>query len=202
MKTLIIVDVQNDFLPGGALEVPESDYILPVINKIQDNFNLVIATQDWHPKNHMSFASNHPGHKPFDIITYRNMNQTLWPDHCVQNTEGAELSPVLKTNKIEAIFRKGTDPGIDSYSAFYDNGHLKSTGLSGYLREKKVTELYFCGLAADICVFFSIMDALKENFKCFLISDASAPIDKQNYGKITQTLVEKGVVLTSSSAFL
>ena len=202
MKTLIIIDVQNDFLPGGSLEVPESDYILPVINKIQNKFDLVIATQDWHPKNHMSFASNHPGHKPFDVITYLNMDQTLWPDHCVQNTQGAELSSDLETNMIEAIFRKGTDPKIDSYSAFYDNGHLKSTGLAGYLREKKTTELYFCGLAADICVFFSIMDALQESFKCFLITDASAPLDKQNYGKIRKRLEEKGVILLSSSAIL
>lgn len=198
MKTLLIIDVQNDFLPGGALEVPGSDFILPVINRIQNKFDLVIATQDWHPKNHMSFASNHPGHQPFDIITFENMEQTLWPPHCVQNTEGAELSAALKSDRIEAIFRKGTNPEIDSYSAFYDNGHLKSTGLTGYLREKKTSELYFCGLAADICVFYSIIDAFKENFKCSLIVDGAAPLDLRKYGQIQSELSDQGVGLINS----
>jgi nicotinamidase/pyrazinamidase len=127
MKTLIIVDVQNDFMPGGRLEVPESNRIIPVINRIQNYYDLIVATQDWHPINHKSFASNHPVRKPFDTIMLNGIKQTLWPDHCVQGSEGAAFHPGLETNRISAIFRKGMDPEIDSYSGFYDNNQQLST---------------------------------------------------------------------------
>nr|WP_242604314.1 isochorismatase family protein [Legionella brunensis] len=129
MKTLIILDVQNDFLPGGSLAVPNSEVIIPIINELQPHFDLVIATQDWHPPNHKSFASNHSGRSSFEKIFLNEVEQTLWPDHCVQGSHGAEFHPQLATQAIEAIFRKGTTADIDSYSGFYDNGHDKSTGL-------------------------------------------------------------------------
>lgn len=198
MKTLIVIDAQNDFMPGGSLSVSNGDKIVPVINTIQDSFDLVVATQDWHPQNHISFASNHPGKAVFDEILVESRLQTLWPDHCVQNTEGAEFHYNLNTESWETIFRKGTDFKIDSYSAFYDNGRLKSTGLSGYLKGKGAKQLYFCGLAADICVYFSICDAVEEGFSCFFIDDASKPLDVEGFKKMKKELEEKGVrILTS-----
>ena len=164
MKALIIVDVQNDFMPGGQLEVPQGNIIVPIINRLQKCFDLVVTTQDWHPQNHKSFASNHLNKKPFDKIVLNGLEQILWPDHCVQGSEGAEFHPEMETNNIAAIFRKGMDPETDSYSGFYDNGHKISTGLAGYLKEKGVTEIYFCGLAADICVYYTIKDSLMAGF--------------------------------------
>lgn len=198
MQTLIIIDMQNDFIPGGALEVPGGDKIISLINSLQEHFELVIATQDWHPENHMSFASHHKGKKPFDTIEWRGMEQILWPDHCVQNTKGAEFHSDLDTKKVEAFFRKGMDENIDSYSGFYDNGHEKNTGLAGYLRERKANELYFCGLAADVCVNFSILDALKEGFSATLIEDATSPIDPDEFEKIKKELSGKGCKIINS----
>ncbi|HKL02108.1 MAG TPA: bifunctional nicotinamidase/pyrazinamidase [Cryomorphaceae bacterium] len=183
MKTLIIVDPQNDFMPGGSLAVENGDEIVPVINTIQKNYDLVIATQDWHPQNHGSFASNHPGKQPFDEGELGEMDQTFWPDHCVQGSKGAEFHSDLNTDSIEAIFRKGMDSKIDSYSGFYDNGHKKSTGLSGYLREKGVKQIDFCGLAADICVYFTLKDAVKEGFESNLIKPATRPLDNDTFEK-------------------
>ena len=198
MRTLIIVDVQNDFLPGGSLPVPGSDAIIHVINRIQDKFDLIIATQDWHPANHLSFASNHKEKKPFDEIELNGMKQVLWPDHCIQGSQGAGFPGKLNMNKTEAIFRKGMDPEIDSYSGFYDNGHKKNTGLAGYLRERHCDILYFCGLAADICVQYSIKDALKEGFSAKLISDATWPLSKIEFISIQQELHKTGVELIDS----
>ena len=192
MKTLVIVDVQNDFMPGGALAVPEGDMVVPVINKIISKFDLVVATQDWHPGNHKSFASQHKGKNVFDIIDLNGLQQKLWPDHCVQDTSGADFHPDLQIKPIEAIFRKGMDSEIDSYSGFYDNGHRKNTGLAGYLREKGATELYFCGLAADICVYFTLKDAQNEGFPVNLIEDASKPLDSSGFEKIKVGLKKKG----------
>jgi len=192
MKALIIVDVQNDFLPGGSLAVPEGDRIIDVINKIQSRFELVVLTQDWHPQNHKSFASNHTNKKPFDVIELNNMQQTLWPNHCVQGTYGAEFSSLLNTNKAEAIFRKGTNPDIDSYSAFFDNGHLKSTCLADYLRGKKAEQVYLTGLCGDICVFYSAMDSLNEGFETFIIEDGTCPLNKEDYVKTNKTFTERG----------
>lgn len=199
MKTLIIIDAQNDFMPGGSLAVPQGDTIVPVINHIQNKFDLVVATQDWHPNNHASFASQYPGKKPFEKIILRGIEQTLWPDHCVQGTVGAEFHPKLETHSIETIFRKGTDPTLDSYSAFFDNNHYKSTGLAGYLREKKAGKLYFCGLCADICVYLSIKDALEEGFTCCLIEDAACSLNTNTYKNIKAELTNKGVQIINSN---
>lgn len=198
MKTLIIIDVQNDFMPGGSLEVAGGDAIVPVINHIAGDFDLVLATQDWHPPNHQSFASNQVGKKTFEKIQLHGIEQVLWPDHCVQSSVGAEFHPQLNTAPIEAIFRKGMDPEVDSYSGFYDNGHQKSTGLAGYLREKKAVELYFCGLAADICVYYSIKDALKEGFSCWLVEDAVRPLDANHYKQLKKELLQEGVKVIRS----
>ncbi len=200
MRTLVIIDMQNDFIPGGALQVPGGDKIVPVINRLQDKFDLVIATQDWHPENHMSFASNHQGKKPFDKIRWKDTDQVLWPDHCVQNTTGAEFHPGLDTRKVEAIFRKGMDPNIDSYSGFYDNRHEKNTGLTGYLRERNAGELFFCGLAGDVCVQFSIRDAIKEGFSATLVDNATSAIDAGEFERIKTELTEKGCRIISSEA--
>lgn len=199
MKTLLIVDVQNDFLPGGALEVPGSDAVIPVINRIIPRFDLVVAAQDWHPEGHGSFASSHPGRKPFEQIDLHGLAQTLWPDHCVQGTRGTEYSAALDTRRVEAIFRKGTDPAIDSYSAFYDNGHRKSTGLADYLRGRGAKELWVCGLAGDICAHFSALDALAEGFAVRFIQDAATPLDPAAEAAHLEALVARGARVTASS---
>jgi nicotinamidase/pyrazinamidase len=200
MKTLLVIDVQNDFMPGGSLAVPNGNKIVPVINSIQDRFDLVVATQDWHPKAHSSFAVNQDGKSDFEKIEWRGKMQTLWPEHCVQGSQGAALHPELDTTKYEAIFRKGTDKNIDSYSAFYDNNQLKPTGLNGYLKEKGASQLYFCGLASDICVYFSICDAIKEGFECFFIEDASKALDIEAFENIKIQMIAMGVhIITSAS---
>lgn len=176
MNALILVDIQNDFVPGGRLAVPDGDAIVPMVNELQASFSLIVATQDWHPPGHKSFASNHTGKQNFERISLHGLEQVLWPDHCVQGTAGADFHTGLSTQKVEAIFRKGMDPEIDSYSAFYDNGARKSTGLSGYLRERKIRKVFVCGLAADYCVAFTAKDALRENFDTFVIADATRPI--------------------------
>jgi len=198
MKTLIIVDAQYDFMPGGSLEVKDGDKIVPTINNILDEFDLIVATQDWHPKGHSSFASSHTGKKPFDKIEWKGSEQVLWPDHCVQGSKGARIHADLQANTIEAIFRKGTNPEIDSYSGFFDNDHEKSTGLAGYLKEKTATELYFCGLAADICVYFTLKDAIKEGFKVHLIEDATCPLDAGTFAEQLKELKAEGVKIMKS----
>jgi nicotinamidase/pyrazinamidase len=203
MKTLIIIDVQNDFMPGGRLEVLHGDKIIPVINRIQNMFDLVLATQDWHPENHKSFASNHYNKESFDKIVLHGMEQILWPDHCIQGSYGAEFHPGLATIKIAAIFRKGMDSEIDSYSGFYDNGHKISTGLSGYLKEKGTTEIYFCGLAADICVYYTILDSISEGFSSTLIEDASCPLNQDDFNDAKCELAKRGVrIINSNELFL
>lgn len=192
MKALIIVDMQNDFLNGGPLAVPASDEIIPIVNNIQQYFDLVVATQDWHPSNHKSFASNHPGKKPFEEIEVNGKPQTLWPDHCIQGTVGAQFSALVNLNRVEAIFRKGTDIEIDSYSGFYDNCHQKATGLSDYLKGKGVTKVYFAGLAGDICVYFSVLDSLSEGFKTFLMEDAVRSIDPEKFKQVKADIVARG----------
>jgi nicotinamidase/pyrazinamidase len=202
MKTLLLIDIQNDFLEGGALAVPDGNAIIPIVNRLSPIFGLVVATQDWHPGNHQSFASMHPGKNPFETIYLQGQPQTLWPNHCVQGSKGAEFSTVLNMNRTEAIFRKGTDAAIDSYSGFYDNEHRKSTGLAGYLREKSATEIYLAGLAGDYCVYFSAMDSLAEGFKTFVIEDATRPIDQNNYSILIKKFVTKGGQLVQSSVLL
>ncbi|MFW5645430.1 MAG: bifunctional nicotinamidase/pyrazinamidase [Bacteroidota bacterium] len=199
MKALLIIDLQNDFLPGGSLEVENGDVIIPVINSISPKFDLVLATQDWHPANHISFASNNKDAKPFDTIEINGMEQIMWPDHCVQGTKGAQISSELDEKPIEAIFRKGMDPEIDSYSGFYDLNYKKDTGLAGYLRARKVKRLFIAGLAADVCVYFSTKDALREGFETYLIDDATRAINDEKYIEQKKEHLNKGVKIISSA---
>ena len=199
MVALILVDIQNDFIPGGALPVDEGDQILPLVNSLQESFDLIVATQDWHPPDHKSFASNHAGRAPFEKINLNGLDQVLWPDHCIQDSLGAEFHPQLKMNKISAVFRKGMDREIDSYSGFYDNGHRKTTGLAGYLREHKVHQVFVCGLAADYCVYYTAKDAIKEDFKTYIIEDATRPIDANAFARAKSELLSMGGQVIQSS---
>ncbi|MBI5774168.1 MAG: bifunctional nicotinamidase/pyrazinamidase [Verrucomicrobia bacterium] len=169
-RAFVIVDVQNDFVPGGALAVPEGDRVVPVINEAQKNFDLVVATQDWHPHNHGSFAANHFGRKPGEIIQLNGLTQILWPTHCVQGTKGAEFLAALDTSRVARVFQKGTAPEIDSYSGLFDNGHRKSTGLAEYLKSQGVTDVYVAGLATDYCVKFTALDCAKLGFKTHILT--------------------------------
>lgn len=202
MKTLVIIDIQNDFTPGGALAVPGGNEILATVNRLQHEFDLVIATQDWHPRDHSSFASNHRDKKEFEKIEWHGQEQILWPIHCVQNSHGANFHAGLETARIETIFRKGTNNAIDSYSGFYDNAHLKSTGLAGFLNEKGANELYFCGLAAEYCVYFSILDALQEGFDSYLIEDATRALNNSDFEVAKKDILEKGGKIILSSRLL
>ena len=172
MRTLILVDIQNDFLPGGALAVPEGDAIVPVVNRLLPQFDLVVATQDWHPANHGSFATSHPGRKPFEQIELNGLPQTLWPAHCVQQTGGALFAPSLETRWITRVFPKGEDAAVDSYSGFFDNGRRRATGLADWLAAQGARELWVCGLATDYCVKFTVLDALREGFTVHVIRPA------------------------------
>ena len=172
MTALVLVDIQNDFLPGGALAVPEWDQIIPIVNSLLPRFELIVATQDWHPPGHASFAANHPGRKPYEQIDLDGLPQTLWPVHCVQNTGGALFAPGLDTRRVDRVFPKGTDPRIDSYSGLFDNGHRQSTGLAEWLRERGVSDIDVVGLATDYCVKFTALDAVQEGFRVHLIEDA------------------------------
>jgi nicotinamidase/pyrazinamidase len=177
MRALILVDIQNDFVPGGALATKRGDEVVPVVNTLQWHFDLVVATQDWHPPDHGSFASNHPGKNPGEIIDLNGIEQVLWPDHCVQDSPGAEFHPDLQMEKVRKVIRKGTDPRIDSYSGFFDNGHRKATGLGDYLTEMGVTEVFVVGLATDYCVKFTALDAIRLGFRASVIRDACRGVD-------------------------
>jgi nicotinamidase/pyrazinamidase len=179
MKALIIVDVQNDFIPGGALAVTEGDQVIPIINEIQQKFDFIIATQDWHPADHGSFAANHAQRSVGEFIELNGVSQILWPVHCVQGTKGAEFHPDLKTEKWKTVFKKGTNPNVDSYSGFFDNNRMGDTGLSAFLKEKGIEEIFVCGLATDYCVKFTILDAISEGFKTTLIADATRAVNIQ-----------------------
>ena len=191
MRCLIIVDLQYDFLPGGALPVSGGDTLIPVINQLQGNYELVVATQDWHPGNHKSFASRHEGKKPFDVIEWKGGSQTLWPDHCVQGTHGAAIHEGIDQHRIEAIFRKGLDPEIDSYSGFFDNGHLRSTGMGDYLKGRGVDEVHVCGLAADFCVYFTALDSLGLGLKAVIVEQATLPIDAARFEQLKTDFMER-----------
>ena len=195
-KALILVDIQNDFLPGGSLEVKNGDEVIEVANKLMDEFDHIIATQDWHPENHKSFAANNAKNIG-DIIDLNGLSQFMWPDHCIQNTFGAELAKNLNKDKIQKIIYKGTDLEIDSYSGFFDNGHLKSTELDNYLKEKNITDLYIMGLATDYCVKFTAIDAVDLGYNTFLIKDGCRGVEI-NKGDIKNSLKEmqkKGIHL-------
>jgi nicotinamidase/pyrazinamidase len=200
VKALIIVDAQNDFMPGGALAVKEGDRIIPVINSLLPKFDLVIFTKDWHPSNHKSFASQHEGAKEFDMIDLNGLDQVLWPDHCVQNTPGADLHPDIDFGKIKGdfyIFKKGMDPETDSYSGFYDNGRKNSTGLKEFLEERGVAQTYICGLALDYCVSYTAIDSAMEGFKTCVIEDATKSIDP-DINEVLKNFREAGVSFIES----
>lgn len=168
MKALILVDIQNDFLPGGALAVAGGDEIVSSANRLMEDFGIIVATQDWHPADHGSFAANHPGKEVFESIDLHGLPQTLWPVHCVRDTPGSEFAPGLDVCRITRVFQKGTRPEVDSYSGFHDNGHRHSTGMADWLREQGVTHLTVCGLATDYCVKFTALDAVREGFQVTL----------------------------------
>ncbi len=174
---LLIVDVQNDFCPGGSLAVNDGDAVAPVINRLAGGFAAVVATQDWHPPGHLSFASSHPGKQPFETVQVAYGAQTLWPDHCVQHTPGAAFHDGLDVPQTELILRKGYQSEIDSYSAFYENDRTTPTGLAGYLRERGLKRAFIAGLALDFCVRYSAEDAVKAGFEAFVIEDACRAID-------------------------
>ena len=204
MNCLLIVDIQNDFLPGGALAVPQGDAVIPLINRLQDRFDLVLATQDWHPPDHGSFAASHPGHKVGDVIELDGVPQILWPVHCVQNSPGAQFSRALDTTRLARVFRKGIDRKIDSYSTFFDNAKRRSTGLADYLREQNVHEIFICGLATDYCVRFSALDALELSFPVAVIEDACRGVNLQpdDSAKALRELRKAGAKIQSSSQLL
>ena len=176
-KALVVIDVQNDFCPGGALAVAGGDGILPVVNRLITDFEHVVLTQDWHPKGHSSFASQHDGKNPFDTVAMPYGEQTLWPDHCVQGTEGAAFHPALKWTEAELVIRKGFRRGIDSYSAFFENDQTTPTGLGGYLKERGIDELTMVGLATDFCVAFSALDAARLGFGVTVVMEGCRAID-------------------------
>jgi nicotinamidase/pyrazinamidase len=204
VKALILVDIQNDFLPGGALAVPDGNKVIPVANQLQPLFPVVVATQDWHPAKHGSFAASHPGKKVFEQIELNGLAQTLWPVHCVQNTKGAELAGSLSRDRIAKVFQKGTDPGIDSYSGLFDNGHRKSTGLGEWLKAQGVTDVFVCGLATDYCVKFTALDAAQSGFKTRLIEDASRGVNLQpgDVGNAIAEMKRAGVTVLQSADLL
>lgn len=189
MKTLLLIDIQNDFMPGGALAVSGGDEIIPIVNGLMPQYELVVATQDWHPADHGSFAANHPGRNVFEQIDLDGLSQTLWPVHCVQNTDGALFAPGLDTRCITRVFTKGMNPRIDSYSGFYDNGHRASTGMGEWLKTQGVTELSIVGVATDYCVKFTVLDALKEGFQVNLIASACRGVNLQP-GDVDRALLE------------
>ncbi len=174
---LLIVDVQNDFLPGGALEVKNGDQIIPIINQIQKEFQFIVATQDFHPTNHGSFANNHPGKKIGEYVTLGGLSQILWPEHCVQGTFGSEFHQDLNQNNWKTIFQKGKNPEVDSYSGFFDNARKESTGLGDFLMKEGIKRVYITGLALDYCVKFTALDAVSLGFETYLIVDASRAVN-------------------------
>lgn len=176
-KVLLIVDLQNDFCEGGRLAVPDAGAVIPIANQLQRHFELVVATQDWHPAEHMSFASNHPGRQVGEEVIINNDTQVLWPDHCVQESEGADFHPQFDNSRVDKIIRKGVDKEIDSYSAFFDNAHLRSTGLHDYLCEQEVSDVYIIGLATDYCVKYTALDSLHLGYTTYVITDACRGVE-------------------------
>lgn len=201
IDALILVDIQNDFVPGGALAVPDGDQIMPLANRLQQCFELIVATQDWHPATHGSFVTNHAEKKPGDMIDLNGVAQILWPDHCVQNTPGADFVPALDQTRWSGVFPKGTCPEVDSYSGFFDNGRRNATGLGDYLGERGVTNVYLLGLATDYCVKFTALDARYLGFKTFLIEDASRGVDLKpgDIGRAIGEMKDAGVAVVTSA---
>ncbi|MDX1581999.1 MAG: bifunctional nicotinamidase/pyrazinamidase [Thermoanaerobaculia bacterium] len=199
-SALVLVDIQNDFVPGGPLATKNGDEVVSVANRLQPHFDVVVATQDWHPPNHGSFASNHPGKSPGEFIDLYGIEQILWPDHCVQGSEGAELHPDLETDRIEQVIRKGEDPKIDSYSGFFDNGHLKETGLEKYLRSRNVDDVYICGLATDYCVKYTVLDSAELGFDTKVVLDGcrGVELEEGDIDKAVEEMKSAGVTVVMS----
>jgi nicotinamidase/pyrazinamidase len=195
-KALIVIDIQNDFCPAGALAVNGGDEIIPAVNHLINEFEHVILTQDWHPAGHSSFSSSHPGMNPFDIVQVSYGAQTLWPDHCLQGTKGAEFHPALEWTKAELIVRKGFRKSIDSYSAFYENDRITPTGLGGYLKERAISDLTIVGLATDFCVSYSAIDARKLGFAVTVRLDSCRAIDLDgSFVRMQNEMISAGVTL-------
>ena len=186
---LILVDLQVDFMPTGMLPVADGDQVVPIANALIPHYQTVVATQDWHPANHGSFAANHPWRKPGQVIDLHGLEQVLWPIHCVQETWGAEFVGNLDAEGITKVFQKGTDPTIDSYSGFFDNGHRKSTGMAEWLREQGINAVHVLGLAADYCVKFTVLDAIREGFEATLVADATRGVNLQD-GDVDRAIAE------------
>ncbi|MFN2239114.1 MAG: bifunctional nicotinamidase/pyrazinamidase [Thermoanaerobaculia bacterium] len=201
-RALVLVDIQNDFIPGGALAVAEGHEVVPVANRVAKEFEIVVATQDWHPENHGSFASQHEGKNPGETIELGGIPQVLWPDHCVQDSRGAEFHPDLDTSVLTKVFRKGTDPAIDSYSGFFDNGHLRSTGMGEWLREEGVTDIWVMGLATDYCVKFTALDGVKLELNVRLIEDGcrGVKLEPQDSESAIEEMRVAGVEIVTSDA--
>jgi nicotinamidase/pyrazinamidase len=195
---LVVIDVQNDFCPGGNLAVPKGDEIVPTVNRLMGQFRHVVLTQDWHPRGHSSFASTHKG-QPFTSIKLDYGDQTLWPDHCMQGTEGAEFHRDLKLTGAELVLRKGFRKPIDSYSAFFENDRVTKTGLCGYLRDRSLKRLFMCGLATDFCVAWSALDGRRENFQVVVLEDACRAIDLNgSLAAAKAEMTKAGIALTNS----
>ncbi len=201
MQALLVVDLQNDFMPGGALAVPGGDETVPVANHIMKRFELVVATQDYHPPNHTSFVTENPGKKVGDVIELDGLRQEIWPVHCVRGTRGAELHAELDTSRVTRIFHKGEDPRVDSYSAFFDNAHRRDTGLGNYFAERAVTGITLLGLATDYCVRFSCLDALALGLDVRVVPEGCRSIDlTPGDGERTlRELVGRGVTLIAAA---
>jgi nicotinamidase/pyrazinamidase len=200
---LVVIDVQNDFCPGGALAVADGDAVIEAIHRVAPKFEYMVLTQDWHPAGHSSFATAHAGKQPFEQIELSYGMQTLWPDHCVQGTRGAEFHPALNLHKAELILRKGFRPRIDSYSAFFENDHVTPTGLGGYLRERNLSRVFLAGLAYDFCVGYSALDARRLGVQAVVIRDACRAIDLNgSAAKMEAEMIQAGVMLTNATEVL
>lgn len=201
---LLLVDIQNDFLPGGALAVTDGDAVVPVANRLMPVFDCVVATQDWHPPHHLSFAAEHDGKQPFDVVDLDGLEQVLWPVHCVQHSAGASFASALDIGAIDHVVRKGSDARIDSYSAFYDNGHRKATGLVEWLRERDIDRVVVMGLAADVCVAYTVHDALAEGFDVWVVQDGVRGVNMQpdDTDRAIEAMRRAGAVMTDSTAML
>ena len=202
MKALLLIDLQNDFLPGGPMGVPDGDAMLPLVQQLQGQFRLVVATQDWHPANHANFAANHTAKNPGEIARLRRGLVLLRPVHCVQNTRGAELAPALNRERINRIFRTGADTNLDSFSAFFDGDHQTATGLGDYFRDKKVKEIFLCGLGAETTILNTALDALGFEFKPVLIEDACRGGSPEAATKAIEEMKAAGVAFVNSREVL
>jgi nicotinamidase/pyrazinamidase len=200
MMALILVDVQNDFVPGGALAVREGDRVVPIANALMSRFDTVVATQDWHPADHGSFAANHPGRSAGDLIDLDGSPQVLWPVHCVQGTRGAEFVPGLDLGRVTKVFQKGTDAAIDSYSGFFDNGHRRATGMGDWLTERGVRDLYVMGLTTDYCVKFTALDGRQLGFNVWLVEDGCRGVELKagDVGRAVEEMEGAGVTMIDS----